>query len=96
MKSKSDIVDYLHKTSTMQEQKLTKAQIGSVVNETFDKITRLLNDGEEVRINEFGTFSTAARPERQGRNPATGEPTTIKASTAVKFKASKTLKDAVA
>lgn len=96
VKSKSDIVDYLHKTTVMQEQKLTKAQIGSVVNETFDKITRLLNDGYEVRIDKFGGFVTQARPERMGRNPATGEPTTIKASTAVKFKASKTLKDAVA
>ena len=74
----------------------TKEQINKIAKSVFKSMTTSLVGHEEIRINEFGTFSTAARPERQGRNPATGEPTTIKASTAVKFKAAKALKDAVA
>ena len=93
MKSLSDIVDEVHKKGSTRA---TKDQITKIAKATFSGVTDALKSGEEVRINDFGTFSTAARPERQGRNPATGEPTTIKASTAVKFKASKTLKDRVA
>lgn len=93
MKSLSDIVDDIHRNGSTRA---TKDQITKIVKATFKSVTNTLIGGDEVRINEFGTFSTAARPERQGRNPATGEPTTIKASTTVKFKASKTLKDMVA
>ena len=93
MKSLSDIVDDIHKNGSTGA---TKDQITKIAKATFKSVTNTLIGGDEVRINEFGTFSTAARPERQGRNPATGEPPAIKASTAVKFKASKTLKDAVA
>lgn len=93
MKSLSDIVDDVHKNGSTGA---TKEQINKIAKSVFKSMTTSLVGHEEIRINEFGTFSTAARPERQGRNPATGEPTTIKASTAVKFKAAKALKDAVA
>ena len=43
----------------------------------------------------FGTFSTTKRAARKGRNPQTGKEIKIKASTAPKFKAGKSLKDAV-
>lgn len=93
MKSLSDIVDDIHKNGSTGA---TKEQITKIAKATFGSVTDALKSGEEVRIDKFGGFSTQARPERMGRNPATGEPTTIKASTAVKFKASKNLKDAVA
>jgi DNA-binding protein HU-beta len=40
-------------------------------------------------------FEVAERPEREGRNPQTGEAIKIAASRAVKFKPGKGLKDAV-
>ena len=43
----------------------------------------------------FGTFSVAERSARNGRNPLTGESIQIAASRAPKFRAGKTLKDAV-
>ena len=46
-----------------------------------------------VSINGFGKFNVKASPEREGRNPATGEAMTIAASKTAKFKPSKTLKD---
>ena len=43
----------------------------------------------------FGTFEVAERPEREGRNPRSGETMTIAASKNPKFKAGKALKDAI-
>jgi DNA-binding protein HU-alpha len=43
----------------------------------------------------FGSFVQKHRPERQGKNPQTGEAITIKASNSVGFKPGKALKDAV-
>ncbi len=40
----------------------------------------------------FGSFSTTRRAARTGRNPQTGAPVDVKASTAMKFSASSVLK----
>ncbi len=74
---------------------LTKADAGKAVEATFEAITGALKSGDEVRLVNFGTFSVAKRKASTGRNPRTGEPMTIKASTQPKFKAGKALKDAV-
>ena len=49
----------------------------------------------QVTFVGFGSFEPRARAARAGRNPKTGEPLQIAASTAVGFTASKNLKDAV-
>lgn len=46
----------------------------------------------EVSISGFGKFTVVSRPERQVRNPSTGEMMMAKASKTVKFKPSATLK----
>lgn len=74
---------------------LTKADAGKAVEATFEAITGALKSGGEVRLVGFGTFGVAKRKASTGRNPRTGEPMTIKASTQPKFKAGKALKDAV-
>ena len=61
----------------------------------FDTIQTTLDKGDEVSLVGFGTFSVARRKASTGRNPRTGEPMTIPASTQPKFKAGKGLKDAV-
>lgn len=43
----------------------------------------------------FGSFSTTKRSARTGRNPQTGAPVKIGASTAMKFTSSATLKSAL-
>ena len=52
-----------------------------------------LKRGDTVTLVGFGTFSVAKRKASTGRNPRSGEPMTIKASTQPKFKAGKGLKD---
>lgn len=74
---------------------LTKGDAMKAVEATFDAISGALGQGDEVRLVGFGTFSVAKRKASTGRNPRTGEPMTIKASTQPKFKAGKGLKDAV-
>lgn len=74
---------------------LSKADAGKACEAVFDTISGSLGKGEEVRLVGFGTFSTSHRKASTGRNPRTGEPMQIKASTQPKFKAGKALKDAV-
>lgn len=93
MKTLSDIVDDIHKND---DTGLTKAQITALTNNLITRVGDSLKGGEEVRINNLGTFSLAHRDARMGRNPATGEQVQIAAKTAIKFKATKSLADAVA
>ena len=74
---------------------LSKGDANKAVEAVFDSITRALKKGDEVRLVGFGTFSVSKRKASTGRNPRTGEPMTIKASTQPKFKAGKGLKDSV-
>ena len=72
---------------------LPRADTARVVEGMLDTITDQLKKGSEVRLVGFGNFSVSRRKASTGRNPRTGEPMTIKASTQPKFKAGKGLKD---
>ena len=74
---------------------LSKKDALFALDATLEAIKNALSSGDTVSILGFGTFSVKERPEREGRNPMTGEPMTIKASKSVSFKAGKGLKDAV-
>ena len=74
---------------------LSKSDAVEAVEAVFDAISGSLKKGDEVRLVGFGTFSISKRKASTGRNPRTGEPMTIKASSQPKFKAGKGLKDSV-
>ncbi|WBO24095.1 HU family DNA-binding protein [Sphingomonas abietis] len=74
---------------------LTRSDASKAVESVFDSITGTLKKGDEVRLVGFGTFSVSKRKASTGRNPRTGEPMSIAASSQPKFKAGKGLKDAV-
>lgn len=73
----------------------SKKEAADAVNGLLDTITSALSKGNKVTITGFGTFSTSKRAARMGVNPRTGEKIKIKATTVPKFKAGKSLKDAV-
>ncbi len=73
----------------------TKADAERAVEAVIDSITTHLQKGEEVSIAGLGIFEAKMRPGRMGRNPRTGASIQIKAMRVPKFRASKTLKDAV-
>ena len=79
-----------------QKAGLTKKDAERVVCATFDTITESLVTGEKVQLSGFGIFETKEREARVGRNPRTKEAIQIPATKTPAFKASKTLKDAVA
>jgi DNA-binding protein HU-beta len=91
--------DYMNKqeliATVADTSGLVKADAVKAVEAVFDAIEASLKKGDEVRLVGFGTFSISKRKASTGRNPRTGEPMTIKASTQPKFKAGKGLKDAV-
>ena len=74
---------------------ISKTDTARVVDAALEQLTSALARGEAVQLIGFGSFTVAARPERTGCNPSTGEPMTIKASKSPKFTAGKALKDAV-
>lgn len=74
---------------------ITRRQATAAFDAVFDAISAALKAGETAKVPGFGSFAIAERGARKGRNPATGESITIKASKSVRFKAGKDLKEAV-
>jgi DNA-binding protein HU-beta len=74
---------------------LSRSEASRAVEGVFDVIGGALKKGDEVRLVGFGTFSCSKRKASTGRNPRTGEPMQIKASSQPKFRPGKALKDAV-
>lgn len=74
---------------------VTKADAERTIGAFFDQVVTKAKKGEKVAWPGFGSFSTSKRAARTGRNPQTGEPVKIAASTAMKFSASATLKAAL-
>lgn len=90
MANKMDLVDRVHSTIGG-----TKADAERAVEAIIAGITEWLKKGEEVSIAGLGIFEAKTRAGRTGRNPRTGETIQIKSMRVPKFRASKTLKDAI-
>lgn len=71
----------------------TKAASKEAVERVLGAVADGLKDGKEVSLAGFGKFTAQKQAERAGRNPRTGEPTTIAAQTKAKFTPAKALKD---
>lgn len=65
---------------------LTKAGARMAIDAVIASIIEHTNAGAKVAVTGLGTFRLVSRPERVGRNPQTGEPTTVAASTKLSFK----------
>lgn len=74
---------------------LSKKDAEKAVKAYNDVVAAELAKGGKVQLVGFGTFEVSERPEREGRNPKSGETMMIAASKAPKFKAGKALKDQV-
>ncbi|MDR2422429.1 MAG: HU family DNA-binding protein [Deltaproteobacteria bacterium] len=74
---------------------LTKANAQKAVTSLVTVVLKTLKKDGRLPIYGLGVFEVVKKPKRQGRNPRTGEPLTVKAHKAVKFKPSKVLKESV-
>ncbi|HAK63756.1 MAG: HU family DNA-binding protein [Pseudomonadota bacterium] len=88
--NKNDLI-----ASLADDMDISKADATRAVDSILKIIEKALKKGGEVRLVGFGTFSVVKRKASEGRNPRTGETIKIPASKQPKFKAGKSLKDAV-
>ena len=74
---------------------LSRAEAAKAVETMLEVVTSALKRGDEVRLVGFGNFSVTRRKASVGRNPRTGAPMQIKASSQPKFRPGRILKEAV-
>lgn len=88
--NKSELIDAVASSAD-----LSKAAAGKALDATLAAITKALQEGDQVTLIGFGTFTVRERAARTGRDPRTGQPIDIPATKNPAFKAGKALKDAV-
>lgn len=88
--SKADLI-----ASIADEAGISKKDAERVLKAFTSIVTAELRIGGSVQIIGFGTFQIAERAAHMGRNPQTGAEQEIPACKVPKFKAGKSLKDAV-
>ena len=74
---------------------VSKSLATKMVAATLATITNSLKKGEAVTLVGFGTFKTAVRKARKGRNPLTGGTIRIPRRKIVRFSAGKALKTTI-
>ena len=88
--TKSDIINKI-----ADRTGLPKTSCELVIDIFTDEIKNCLVAGDKLIIKGFIGFEVSERPEREGRNPKTGEVSTFPAVKSVKCKISRSIKDAV-
>jgi DNA-binding protein HU-beta len=85
--TKAELIDAVAKGAGV-----SKADAERTLGAFFNHVTKSTKKGDKVAWPGFGSFSTAKRAARKGRNPQTGATVKIAASTVMKFTPSSTLK----
>lgn len=70
--TKKDLINAVYENSA-----LSKQAIEQVVDTFLETLVGEVEQGNQVRVFELGTFSVQTRGARNGRNPATGESVAI-------------------
>lgn len=81
--------------AVQEKTDISKKGATASVNAVFKVIEEQLAAGNKVQIAGHGTYATADRDARTGRNPQTKEPIQIPAKRVPTFDPGKVLKDAV-
>lgn len=88
MAGKADVI-----TAIAEQAGISKKEAAAAFDAFVGYITDTCARGERCAIPGLGSFVASERATREGRNPRTNEKITIPASTNVKFKAGKDLRD---
>jgi DNA-binding protein HU-beta len=86
--NKSQLIDAI-----ADKTKLTKKDIGDVLEAFMDTVMDTVNKGDSVTLTGFGTFKSMHRKARTGRNPQTGESIQIPARDVPVFRPGKSFKE---
>ncbi|MFY9327074.1 MAG: HU family DNA-binding protein [Georgfuchsia sp.] len=74
---------------------ISKAAAGKALDSVINAIVKAVSKGDNVTLVGFGTFKSAKRAARLGKNPQTGASLKIPATTVPKFSAGAGFKAAV-
>jgi DNA-binding protein HU-beta len=81
--------------SLVEKTGLPRAKAVAAVDAVLETITERLKQAQEVRLVGFGAFVLSKRKAGKGRDPRTGSEIDIAEATSVRFRPSKTLREAV-
>ena len=90
MPSKAEMV-----ARVAEEAGISRGQAQKAVDSLLNMIGSSLAGGQNFSLSGFGTFRVSETAERQGRNPATGQPITIPAGRRIGFSAGSRLSSMV-
>ena len=79
-----------------KEADISKAAAGKALDADIGAVVKDVSKGDNVTLVGFGTFKSAKRAARTGKNPKTGASIKIPATTVPKFSAGAGFKQAVA
>ena len=88
--TKADLI-----SSMAKDSKITKTAAEKALNAFTGSVTKALKKGDKITLTGFGTFSTARRKARKGRNPRTGQEIKIGATKVARFKPGNKLRQSV-
>ena len=89
--NKTEFID-----AVAEKSGLSKKDSKAAVDAVLDTLTEALVKKDSVAFLGFGTFSTASREARVSRVPGTDKTVNVPATTVVKFKVGKLLKQEIA
>jgi DNA-binding protein HU-beta len=89
--NKSELIE-----ATAKAADISKAAAERALSSMIEAVVKAVSKGDTVTLVGFGTFKSAKRAARTGKNPKTGEPLKIAATTVPKFSAGAGFKAAVA
>ena len=89
--NKSELIE-----ATAKAADISKAAAERALSAMIDAVVKSVAKGDTVTLVGFGTFKSAKRAARTGKNPKTGEALKIPATTVPKFSAGTGFKAAVA
>jgi DNA-binding protein HU-beta len=89
--NKSELIE-----ATAKAADISKAAAERALSAMIDAVVKSVSKGDTVTLVGFGTFKSAKRAARTGKNPKTGEALKIAATTVPKFTAGAGFKAAVA
>ena len=89
--NKSELVEV-----TAKEAGLSKAAAEKALSATIAAVVKAVSKGDSVTLVGFGSFKSAKRAARTGKNPKTGATIKIAATTVPRFSAGAAFKAAVA
>ena len=85
--TRSDVTEAIY-----EEIGLSRKDSSDILDMILNEIVKELEQGNDVKLSSFGTFSLRDKKERSGRNPKTGVEAVISSRRVISFKPSQTMR----